>query len=152
MVIDERIKLRRLLVETYDQWIANTSDLTLRQYFIEEKMKIEQRINEFWIRKVLLSNPKFSILIAPHNTDVVVCQIPMSSPTEEQAIQELGEALVNVFTTEWLSLYDGDFTAIVVRNNLYDKSVRIVADIINNNETYVSSATFKVEKGGFSWL
>ena len=152
MNIDDRIKLRQQLVSTYDQWIANTEDLTLKQYFIEEKMKIEQRINEFWIRKVLLSNPKFSILIAPQNTDVVVCQIPMSSPTEEHARQEIGEALLNAFSVDGLRLYDGDFTAIVVRNSLYNKTVRKVADIMNDNEAYVTSAAFRVEKGNICWI
>lgn len=152
MKIDDRIKLREQLVEAYDQWIANAEDLTLKQYFIEEKIKIEQRINEFWVRKVLLSNPKFSILIAPQNTNIVVCQIPMSSPTEEQARQEIGEALLNAFSMDGLRLYDGEFTVIVVRNSLYNKTERKVAEIMNDNEAYVTSAAFRVEKGGISWI
>lgn len=50
----DKIALRQEVVETYDQLIANTEDLALKQFFIEEKLKVEQRINEFWMRKVFL--------------------------------------------------------------------------------------------------
>ena len=152
MTHNDKIKLRQQVVETYDQLIANTEDLSLRQYFIEEKLKVEQRINEFWMRKVLLSNPTFVLLIAPMNTNQVVLELPMSSPTESQARFEVAEELMAAFTHDGIKLYNGDFLAIVVRKAFHDRNVREVNTIMNDKNTYIDSRSFRVTNGAISWI
>ena len=126
--------------------------MTLRQYFFEEKLKVEQRINEFWMRKVLLSNPTFVMLIAPVSTNQVVLELPMFSPTESQARFEMAEELMAAFTQDGVKLYNGGFLVIVVRKAFHDSNVREMDVIINNKNAYITSRSFKVSDGAISWM
>ena len=148
----DKLKFRRQVVATYDQLIANTEDLALKQFFIEEKLKVEQRINEFRMRKVLLSNPTFVLLIAPMNTNQVVLELPMSSPTESHAKYEVAEELMAAFTEDGVKLYNGEFLAIVVRKAFHDSNVREVNTIMNDKNTYIDSRGFRVTNGAISWI
>lgn len=152
MSLADKNKIFQQVVATYDQLIANTEDLALKQFFIEEKLKVEQRINEFWMRKVLLSNPTFVLLIAPMNTNQVVLELPMSSPTESHAKYEVAEELMAAFTEDGVKLYNGEFLAIVVRKAFHDSNVREVETIMNDKNAYIDSRAFRVSDAAISWI
>ena len=152
MSLADKNKIFQQVVATYDQLIANTEDLALKQFFIEEKLKVEQRINEFWMRKVLLSNPTFVLLIAPMNTNQVVLELPMSSSTESHAKYEVAEELMAAFTEDGVKLYNGEFLAIVVRKAFHDSNVREVETIMNDKNAYIDSRAFRVLDGAISWI
>lgn len=151
MNLDERIKLKEEVVRVYEQWISQTEDLILRQFFIEEKMKAEQRVNEFWLRKVLLSNPSFMMLIGSMVTNRVLLAAPMSSPTEDNAKFEVTSELSRLFSEEGLRLFDGEYILLIVRKSFYNISERDLAAIMNNNEAYITSKAFKVSNGNVQW-
>lgn len=151
MNLDERIKLKEEVVRVYEQWISQTEDLILKQFFIEEKMKAEQRVNEFWLRKVLLSNPSFMMLIGSMATNRVLLAAPMSSPTEDNAKFEVTSELSRLFSEEGLRLFDGEYILLIVRKSFYNISERDLAAIMNNNEAYITSKAFKVCNGNVQW-
>lgn len=151
MNLDERIKLKEEVVRVYEQWISQTEDLILKQFFIEEKMKAEQRVNEFWLRKVLLSNPSFMMLIGSMVTNRVLLAAPMSSPTEDNAKFEVTSELSRLFSEEGLRLFDGEYILLIVRKSFYNISERDLAAIMNNNEAYITSKAFKVSNGNVQW-
>lgn len=151
MNLDERIKLKEEVVRVYEQWISQTEDLILKQFFIEEKMKAEQRVNEFWLRKVLLSNPSFMMLIGSMATNRVLLAAPMSSPTEDNAKFEVTSELSRLFSEEGLRLFDGEYILLIVRKSFYNISERDLAAIMNNNEAYITSKAFKVSNGNVQW-
>ena len=150
MTIEDKNRFKKQLVATYDQLIESADDLILRQYFIEERLKIEQRVNDFWLRKVLLSNPMFLLLIAPHATKQVVFTLPMTSATEEQAKMEVGAAIMSLASEYGVHLYDGEYNAIVVRKSLYNNE-RAVTDITNDEGACVTSKAFAVKEGSIKW-
>lgn len=151
MNLDERIKLKEEVVRVYEQWISQTEDLILKQFFIEEKMKAEQRVNEFWLRKVLLSNPSFMMLIGSMVTNRVLLAAPMSSPTEDNAKFEVTSELSRLFSEEGLRLFDGEYILLIVRKSFYNISERDLAAIMNNNEADITSKAFKVSNGNVQW-
>ena len=152
MTIEERIKLHEGNLEFYQNH-AKVDKTAEGQDLTQKNIKEEQdKLNDLYLRRALLKNPSFQMVVAPMPSEIVTNMFSMSSRSQSEAIDETYDELILAVKDGRFKPYNGEFHIIVVRTALFrlERSHNIIEII--NGDAFITDMVVKVENSVISIL